>query len=88
LTGSAGRDGARFDAPDDVAIDRPQIDHLMFGSGPHRCAGRHVARLELRIALEELHAAFPSYRADLERPARRYTAMSRGVRALDLLVSV
>ena len=86
LTGSAGRDEDRFDAPDLVDIDRPQIDHLMFGSGPHRCAGRHVARLELRLALEELHAAYPAFRADPDCPAKRYTAMSRGARELRLLV--
>ena len=86
LTGSAGRDDSEFDDPDSVDFGRANVRHLMFGTGPHHCMGRHLARLELRVALEEIHKRIPTYRADPDRPARRYTAMSRGARELHLLI--
>jgi len=86
LTGSAGRDEAVFENPDTIDFTRENIPHLMFGVGPHRCVGRHLARFEMRVALEEIHRLIPTYRADPERPAKRYTAMSRGARELHLLL--
>ena len=55
---SANRDESVFPEPDVFKLDRPNIsEHLGFGRGPHFCAGAHLARLELRVALEELLAA-------------------------------
>jgi cytochrome P450 len=75
-----------FVEPDRVDVTRENIGHLMFGTGPHHCLGRHLARLELRVALEVMHRRMPSYRRDPAQPPRRYTAMSRGVSELHLLV--
>ena len=49
----ANRDAAEFAAPDDFCLDRERNRHLAFGVGPHRCAGSNLARLNLRIGLEE-----------------------------------
>ncbi len=55
LFASANRDEAVFPEPDRFILDRPNIsDHLAFGMGPHVCAGVSLARLQLRVAIEEL----------------------------------
>lgn len=52
---SANRDERMFDNPDEFVLDRPNIGrHLGFGRGRHRCAGMSLARLSLRIGLEQL----------------------------------
>jgi cytochrome P450 len=52
---SANRDEAVFEDAETFKLNRPNINkHLAFGLGPHRCAGMPLARMELRIALEEL----------------------------------
>ncbi|MGH9040855.1 MAG: cytochrome P450, partial [Acidimicrobiia bacterium] len=59
---SANRDADAFDRPDDFVPDRANNRHLAFGSGPHRCVGAHLARLELRVALEEVLLRVPTFR--------------------------
>jgi cytochrome P450 len=54
------------DDPDRVDFRRPVSAHLVFGSGPHRCLGSHLARLEMRIFLEEWMARIPSFRRTSE----------------------
>jgi cytochrome P450 len=51
---SANRDETEFPEPDRFDLSRRSIRHLAFGAGPHRCAGSNFARMNLRIALEEL----------------------------------
>jgi cytochrome P450 len=58
---AANRDPAAFDRADEVVLDRQANRHLAFGSGIHRCAGSNLARMELRVALEEWLAAIPSF---------------------------
>jgi cytochrome P450 len=60
--GSANRDAAHFDRPDEFVVDRESNRHAAFGLGIHRCLGSNLARLELRVALEEWIAAFPRFR--------------------------
>jgi cytochrome P450 len=62
LIGAANADHAEFDGAGDVRFDRGANRHLAFGGGPHRCLGSHLARLELRVALDEFHARIPEYR--------------------------
>jgi cytochrome P450 len=61
LIGSANIDERGFPQPDDVDFERPANRHLAFGGGVHRCLGSHLARLELRVALEQLHERIPDY---------------------------
>jgi cytochrome P450 len=49
---AANRDPAQFDQADQVIIDRQVNQHAAFGLGIHRCLGSHLARMELRVALE------------------------------------
>jgi cytochrome P450 len=76
-TGSAGRDSTVFDHPDEVDFDRTDIDHLMFGMGRHYCVGKHLARAELRISMEEIHRLIPKYRLMDGRTPKRVTALER-----------
>jgi cytochrome P450 len=57
----ANRDERVYENAKSVDFDRPDTGHLTFAAGPHRCAGAHLARAELRIALEEWHKRIPHY---------------------------
>jgi cytochrome P450 len=61
ILGAANVDDAEFDQAADVVWDRGHNRHLAFGGGPHRCLGSHLARLELRVAVEEFHKRIPDY---------------------------
>ena len=58
---AANRDPAVFADADQFIIDRAENRHVAFGLGIHRCAGSNLARLELRVALEEFIARYPSF---------------------------
>jgi cytochrome P450 len=53
---SANRDERVFADPDEFRLDRRPNRHLAFGNGPHKCLGERLARLELRVGLDELLA--------------------------------
>jgi cytochrome P450 len=59
--GAANVDPATFGDPLVVRFDREINPHIAFGSGIHTCIGAHLARQELRIALEEWHRRIPDY---------------------------
>jgi cytochrome P450 len=61
LLGAANVDQGEFEDADGVHFDRANNRHLAFGGGPHRCLGSHLARLELRVAIEEWHRRIPQY---------------------------
>jgi cytochrome P450 len=58
----ATRDPDMFEDATSFRMDRAINNHVAFGAGPHRCLGSHLARLELRCALEEWHSRIPHYR--------------------------
>lgn len=60
--GAANHDPEAYAQPGEIRLDRRPNPHLAFGSGPHTCIGIHLARLEVRIFLEELLVAVPDWR--------------------------
>ncbi|MFI8943689.1 cytochrome P450 [Streptomyces syringium] len=79
---AANHDPERFAAPATLDLTRDATGHLAFGHGAHRCLGRRLARIELRVALGALLRRFPRLRAAV--PPRqiplRHDAPVRGVR--------
>jgi cytochrome P450 len=62
MWGAANRDPEEFPDPDTLALDRTPNRHIAFGIGVHRCLGAHLARLELRILLEDMLDRLPPFR--------------------------
>jgi cytochrome P450 len=58
---AANRDPEVFEDADEVILDRAHNRHVAFGSGIHRCAGSNLARMELRVALEEWLRRIPEF---------------------------
>jgi cytochrome P450 len=81
VLGAANLDPAFFARPDDVDFDRDRSINLAFGGGPHLCLGINLARLELRVALEEWHRRIPEYAI----PEGTVIAHSPGIRQADRL---
>jgi cytochrome P450 len=79
---SANHDPSEFDSPDVVDPDRQQNRHLAFSAGVHRCAGAHLGRLMMRIALEQLLARLGDIRIGAEFEYNQATA--RGPKTLPL----
>jgi cytochrome P450 len=65
LVGSANRDEARFKNGDTFDINRERTGHVTFGFGVHSCLGNMLARMEGRIALDEVLSRFPEWDVDL-----------------------
>ncbi len=84
LWASANRDPAHFEEPDRIRLDRSPNDHLTFGRGIHRCIGMHLARLELRVTLEELLGR--SRWIELAGEPVRTTFIRRGVSVLPVTI--
>ncbi len=59
--GASNIDEEEFVDAEDVDFERERNRHLAFGGGAHRCLGSHLARMELRVALEEWHKRIPDY---------------------------
>ena len=71
--GSANHDEREFPEPERFDIRREITKHLAFGHGTHFCLGSNLARLEARVAFEELHARLPDY--ELDGTPRRITSI-------------
>jgi cytochrome P450 len=84
LLASANRDERQFSDPDRFDIDRDSSGRLGFGLGMHFCLGASLARLEARIALEELLLRVPEYRVDRDGTRRVHAASVRGFETLPI----
>ncbi|HZP46521.1 MAG TPA: cytochrome P450 [Candidatus Binataceae bacterium] len=82
LLGSANRDPEKFPDADRFDPTRDASEHLAFGFGTHYCLGAQLARLEARIAFEEIFAMAPSFTVDPSRSERVGSILLRGVRNL------
>ncbi len=83
---SANRDPAAFDRADEVLIDRQPNRHAAFGLGVHRCAGSHLARMEIRVALEEWLKVFPTFELADPEAVRWSAGQVRGPRVLPVRI--
>ncbi|ADP82953.1 cytochrome P450 [Pseudofrankia inefficax] len=79
ITGSALRDERVYENPDVFDLDRrDEPSTVFFGFGIHRCLGAHLARLEVRVALEEVLRRFPDFVADPTRAVMKVSSNVRG----------
>jgi cytochrome P450 len=86
LVGAANRDDRRFPDGDTFDIHRRAGSHLTFGYGAHFCLGAGLARLEGRIALDELLNRFPEWDVDLAGATLAPTSTVRGWETLPLVI--
>ena len=84
LNGSANRDERRFADPDRFDIHRKGEGHLSFGYGLHFCLGAALARLEGRVALDEMLKRWPEWDVDYERAHKAHTTSVRGWESLPI----
>lgn len=79
LYAAGNRDPREFgESADRLDVRRPIPRHLSFSSGPHFCIGSHLARLQARVALEELLRAHPQIAVDASAGTRHQSAFVRG----------
>lgn len=84
INGSANRDERKYDNPDVFDIHR-KPDHMTFGQGIHFCLGSHLAKLEGRIALEEVIKRFRSWKVDWTKAKQARTSTVRGWESLPVI---
>jgi cytochrome P450 len=84
INGATGRDPRKFADPDRFDARRPIDQHLGFGFGRHICLGANLARLEMRVALEEFLRRFPIWEVPADGIDRMHSSNVRGFSGLVL----
>jgi cytochrome P450 len=88
INGATGRDERKFPDPDRFDVRREIDVHLGLGYGRHLCLGASLARLESRIAIEELLRRFPRYEVPADGIERMHSSNVRGLSGLVLQPAV
>jgi cytochrome P450 len=78
LNGAANRDPRHWPSPDRLDVHRDAGAHLSFGYGLHFCLGAALARVEGRVALEEILRRWPTWDVDVVRGQMAHTGSVRG----------
>jgi cytochrome P450 len=86
LTAAGNHDERHFPDPDRFDIQRDIDHHLSFGYGIHFCLGAALARLEGRVALDEVLNRFPEWEVDWDRAEQAHTSTVRGWEKLPVLI--
>jgi cytochrome P450 len=87
IVASANRDERRWEDGERFDVHRPVAQHLTLGIGTHYCLGAALARLEARVALEEVLARFPTWEVDWDKASLSSTSTVRGWGTLPISVS-
>jgi cytochrome P450 len=87
LNGSGNRDDRKFPDGDRFDIMRTIDNHMAFGYGLHFCLGAALARLEGRVALDEVLQRFPSWEVDWDQAKQARTSTVRGWERLPVITS-
>ena len=87
LVGAANRDERRYPGPDRFDIRRDLSQHLTFGYGLHYCLGAALARLEGRVALDEILNRFPNWEIDYDNVAIALTSTVRGWQSMPVFIT-
>jgi cytochrome P450 len=87
LTGSGNRDSRRFENANTFNIHRERLSHLTFGVGFHACIGNALARVEARIALDEILNRFPEWEVDMANAKMVVSSTTRGFDSLPTFIN-
>jgi cytochrome P450 len=87
LIGAANRDPRRYPDPDRFDIHRDLTHHLTFGYGLHFCLGAALARLEGRVALDEILNRFPDWEIDYDNMKMASTSTVRGWHTMPVFIT-
>jgi cytochrome P450 len=86
IVASGNRDESKFENADSFDIHRERQAHLSFGYGFHNCLGNALARVEGRIALDEVLNRFPTWTVDMPNAKMSSTATVRGWETLPAFI--
>jgi cytochrome P450 len=81
---AANRDPAKFPRPSEVVLDRQENRHTTFGLGIHRCIGSNLARMELKVAIEEWLRRIPEFELEAGAELNWSRGLVRGPRSVPI----